>query len=206
MRADGWIRGLIAAAVALGLGSCKPAGAPVSNTASTAAAQIASAAVSAAPAAGQASETPAQFANRVFALYKSDSPWWKDPPVAGYQARVYRDFYVPDFPILMDENGKLASAKGGGVDLDYDPVCQCQDSGGAYRYLSGAQRGEFFDAKVNDNEPGQAPWTLVLKQTPAGWRIYDVVDSTGSVRSRLERHNACLKAAKTEAAGEACIS
>jgi hypothetical protein len=208
MRAQVFVLGLAgAAAIMLGLCGCKPAGGPPSNAVSSEAAQSVAPTVSTAPASSsQAGETPQQFVARVFALYRSGSPWWADPPKPGYQESVYRDFYDPEFPRLMDENGKLSATKGGGVDLDYDPVCQCQDSGGAYRYLSGAQNGDFFDAKVNDDGPGQAPWTLVLKQTPAGWRIYDVIDSSGSVRSLLQRHDACMKAAKTEAAGEACIS
>jgi hypothetical protein len=158
-------------------------------------------------------ESPAQFVQRVFAIYRSDSPWWQNwsTPAekaadAAYTKRVYATFYDPGFVKVMNDNDTLASAKGAGEDLDYDPVCQCQDSGGVYRYISGAQNGAFFDAKVTDNAAEQSPWTLVLVRTATGWRIWDVVDSTGSLRTRLAKHNACLRVAKTEKQAAACVS
>jgi len=158
-------------------------------------------------------ESPAQFVQRVFAVYADNSEWWAnaDTPAGrkadiAYRQHVYADLYDPALVKLMDDNGALAGAKNAGADLDYDPVCQCQDSGGTYRYLSGVQKGAEFDAKVTDNDAGQQPWTLVLKRTANGWRIYDVVDSGGSVRTRLTRHNACLRGAKTEKQAEACIA
>jgi hypothetical protein len=62
-----------------------------------------------------------------------------------------------------------------------------------------------FDAVVK-NDNGDAHWTLVLTKTAAGWRVYDVLDESGDVRARLVKHNACLRTAKTEKAGEACIT
>ncbi len=159
--------------------------------------------------AAPANEAPQHFVSRVFAIYATNSKWWAlttSKSGSAYQKKVYAYFYDPTFVKLMNDNDTLAAAKGGGEDLDYDPVCQCQDSGGAYRYLSGHARGLFFDAKVTDNGQGQKPWTLVLAKTPAGWRIWDVVDTTGSLRTWLGKHNACLRAAKTEKQGEACIS
>jgi hypothetical protein len=158
-------------------------------------------------------ESPAQFVQRVFAIYRTDSPWWQDwsTPAqkaadAAYTKHVYATFYDPGFVKVMDDNDTLASAKGAGEDLDYDPVCQCQDSGGVYRYVSGVQNGAFFDAKVTDNAADQSPWTLVLVRTATGWRIWDVVDSTGSLRTWLAKHNACLRSAKTEKQAGACVS
>jgi hypothetical protein len=163
--------------------------------------------------AAPANETPAQFVSRLFAIYQPDGGWWKAWPdtaagrraEAAYQKQINAEFYDPAFVKLMSDNGSLAGAKGGGEDLDYDPVCQCQDSGGRYSYVSGAQKGALFDAVVKIDS-GVAPWTVVLTKTPAGWRVYDVLDSTGDVRARLIKHNACLRAAKTEKAGEACIA
>jgi hypothetical protein len=157
-------------------------------------------------------ETPARFVTRLFAIYQPDGGWWKDWPdtAAGrkadavYQKMIYADFYDPAFVKLMMDNGALAGAKGAGVDLDYDPICQCQDSGTRYSYVSGAWKGALFDAVVK-GENGEADWTLVLTKTPAGWRVYDVLDESGDVRARLSKDNACLRAAKTEKAGEACI-
>ena len=170
-------------------------------------------AAGAALAAAHVTETPAQFVKRLYAVYAADSPWWKPGDTKAerraqnaYEARVHADFYDPTFVKLMNDNDTLAAKKGGGEDLDYDPVCQCQDSGGVYRYVSGQAKGGFFDAVVADNAADQKPWTLVLKKTAAGWRIYDVVDTTGSLRTWLGKHNACLRAARTEKQGEACIS
>ncbi len=214
------------AALAAGLAGCKPSGgnaaivaesaapppsaAPAANAASSAGP---STQAEAGPGAAPASEPPAKFVQRLFAVYDGNSEWWAnaDTPAGrkadiAYRAHVYAAFYDPAFVKLMDDNGALAGAKNAGADLDYDPVCQCQDSGSSYRYLSGAQKGAFFDAKVTDGDKGQQPWTLVLEKAAGGWRIYDVADSTGSVRTRLTRHNACLRRAKTEKAAEACIA
>jgi hypothetical protein len=206
------------AALATGLAGCQPSGGNAASVAQSAAqapsaTPAANASSSSGPSVQAAGEAPAQFVQRLFAVYAGNSEWWASPDTpagrktqAAYQKQVYADFYDPTFVKLMNDNGALAGAKGGGVDLDYDPVCQCQDSGGAYRYLSGAQNGAFFDAKVTDGEQGQQPWTLVLETTADGWRIWDVIDTSGSLRTWLGKHNACLAAAKTEKQGEACIS
>jgi hypothetical protein len=154
-------------------------------------------AVSAAP-----SETPKHFIARLFALYATNSPWWTAGPGSAAGKRLQAEFYDPMFTRLMDDNSTLA-AKSGDADLDYDPVCQCQDSGAVYHYLSGAPAGgALFNAKVDDN--GTAPWTIVLTSASGSWRVYDVIDSTGSIRARLTRHNACMRTSKSDAALTAC--
>ncbi|HXQ09395.1 MAG TPA: hypothetical protein VN805_00175 [Caulobacteraceae bacterium] len=174
-----------------------------------AAALLAATGLGAAP----ATEAPARFVQRLFAVYADNSEWWAnaDTPAGrkadeAYRNEVYANFYDPAFVKLMDDNGALAGAKNAGADLDYDPVCQCQDLGGVYRYVSGAPKGSFFDASVTSNAADQKPWTLVLQKTSAGWRLYDVVDTGGSVRTRLTRHNACLRKARTETQAEDCIA
>jgi hypothetical protein len=174
-----------------------------------AAALLAATGLGAAP----ATETPVQFVQRFFAVYADNSKWWaNDDTPAGrkadeaYRNEVYASFYDPAFVKLMDDNTTLANAKNAGEDLDYDPVCQCQDLGAVYRYVSGAPKGGFFDAKVTDSAVDQTPWTLVLQKARTGWRLYDVVDTSGSVRTRLTHHNACLRKAKTEAQAEDCIA
>jgi hypothetical protein len=214
------------AALATGVAGCQPSGGNATSAAASAAppasaASAASAGASAEPStqaaagagAAAANGAPAQFVQRLFAVYDANSKWWANAETpAGrkadeaYRSRVYADLYDPAFVTLMDDNGALAGAKNAGADLDYDPVCQCQESGGTYRYLSGAQNGAFFNATVTDSDQGQKPWALVLEKAAAGWRIYDVVDSGGSVRTRLTRHNACLRTAKTEQQAEACIA
>ena len=142
--------------------------------------------VSAAP-----TETPKHFITRLFALYATNSPWWNAPQDSPAGKRLQAQFYDPTFTRLMDDNSTLAS-KSGDEDLDYDPVCQCQDSGATYHYLSGAPAGgALFNAKVDDN--GTAPWTIVLTSASGSWRVWDVVDSTGSIRARLTRDNACMR-------------
>jgi hypothetical protein len=90
----------------------------------------------------------------------------------------------------MDDNSKLA-AKNGDADLDYDPVCQCQDSGGTYRYVSGkAAPGGRFEARVKD---ASQTWTIVLTPSAGSWRIYNVIDQSGDLRVWLAQHNACMR-------------
>ena len=156
-----------------------------------------------------AGEQPAQFVARLYAVYGADSPWWgssSDRKAAAFQKRVYVEFYDPVFVKLMNDNDSLAAAKNAGQDLDYDPICQCQDSGGTYRYVSGEANGGFYDAKVTDNAADRTPWTVVLKKMRGGWRIFDVIDETGSVRTWLGQHNACLRAATSEKQAGACVS
>jgi hypothetical protein len=100
----------------------------------------------------------------------------------------------PGFRKLIEENGQLAG-KEGDADLDSDPVCQCQDTGGHYAYVSGAtEAGGMFDAKVQDtNETSTPPWTIVMKQEGSAWVVYNVIDSTGDVRVWLTRHNDCMR-------------
>jgi hypothetical protein len=142
-------------------------------------------------------ETPAHFVARVFALYRTGSAWWSDGRAGdAYRKRTSAQFFDPSFEALQDENGRLAG-KAGNADLDYDPVCQCQDSGGAYHYVSGAvATGGLFNAAVADAD---THWTLVLKPVAGSWRVYDVVDSQGSIRAMLTRHNACMRKYTTDA-------
>jgi hypothetical protein len=142
-------------------------------------------------------ETPAHFVARVFALYKTNSAWWGTGARGdAYRKRVTAQYFDASFEALQDENGRLAG-KNGDADLDYDPVCQCQDSGGAYRYVSGAAgAGGMFNAAVADAD---THWTLVLQPVAGSWRVYDVIDSQGSIRAMLLRHNACMRKYTTDA-------
>ncbi len=100
----------------------------------------------------------------------------------------------------MDENDRLAQ----GIDLlDADPVCQCQDSGGHYRLLSVTPNGATTNARIGMDE--SSTYTLVLRQSDARWLIYDVIDSDGSLRTQLIRHNACMSANQTDAAIKRCF-
>jgi hypothetical protein len=205
--------------IALGLAGCQRNTGAVSSAApaaSASAAQPASAATSAASAAASATvsqtgETPQQFVTRLFAPYQPGGQQWTDPdtPAAekaqkAFEAAYDADFYDPEFLKLINDNSTIAMDKVGGVDLDYDPLCQCQDSGGRLSYVSGQPNGQFFDAKVT-NDGDHTTYTLVLIDTPKGWRLYSVIDDGGDVRAWLTKHNACMRAAKNEKQADKCV-
>ena len=117
----------------------------------------------------------------------------------------------PAFTRLMDDNGRLAGAGGGGPDLDYDPVCQCQDTGGHFVMTALTRRGDFADMHMRLGGGAGAVdppinYTIVLRWMGNAWRIYDVVETAnGSIRARMTRHNACLRAPHTDASLERCF-
>jgi hypothetical protein len=218
IRASAWLAaGLVL--IGPGIAGCRPAGGSASSAppsvaaaSATAPATSAAAASSAAAPVSQTGETPAQFVTRLFTSYQPGGQQWADAetPAAekaqkAYQAQFNADFYDADFLKLMNDNGALAGKNGGGADLDYDPICQCQDGGAHFSYVSGQPNGQFFNAKVTSDN-GQKPWLLVLTDTPKGWRVYSVIDESGDVRAWLTKHNACLRAAKTEAEQGKCIT
>jgi hypothetical protein len=195
----------VAAALVAGimaLGACGQGGgatnsAPAANPASPApaAANGAAAAPSNATdaAAATPSEPPEHFIARLMALYATNSPFWKAQPGSAAAAKYDADFYDPSWTRLVADNSVLAG-KGGSADLDYDPVCQCQDSGATYVYVSGATAaGGLFNAKVKTTSNDTPPWTIVLKAEPGGWRVYDVIGQEGSLRAWLTRHNDCWR-------------
>ena len=140
--------------------------------------------------AAAAPQTAQAFAERLVQRMNTDS-WVK--------AKGARDI-DPAFQKLMDENDRLAQ----GVDLlDADPVCQCQDSGGHYRLLSVTPNGATTNARISVDRG--APYTLVLRQSGARWLISDVIDSGGSLRAQLIRHNSCMRAHHTDAAIARCF-
>jgi hypothetical protein len=100
--------------------------------------------------------------------------------------------YDPEFVRLDYENQKLMD----GVDvLDADPVCSCQDNSGA-AYATETVRADASRHLIRVWRPGDRdtpPWTVDLRLIQGRWKIYDVVDSGGSVRARLVRHNACAR-------------
>jgi hypothetical protein len=188
MHGKAWIAALAAAALA----ACSQGGAPANNATAAPANTAAAAPVNnTAPAgnstaANSAAATPAAgpapaYVTALLAVLNSTHP----------------DKYAqdPSFAKLITENGRLAGQSGAGVDLDSDPVCQCQDSGGHYVYVSGAAEADgSFDAKLQDTaETDSAPWTVVLKQENGAWVVYNVIDAAGDNRVWLARHNDCMR-------------
>jgi uncharacterized protein DUF3828 len=139
-----------------------------------------------------ANETPAAFVHRLYAQYRTK----------GGQDAVDKKFTDPDFMHLMKENAELFGAEGD-ADLDYDPICQCQDFVASSIYV-------LVDGKPSDDGGGyvahirrgkgkdQVDWQLVLKPIGGQWKVYDVIDQGGSVRAWVTRHNECVKAAKRD--------
>jgi hypothetical protein len=74
--------------------------------------------------------------------------------------------------------------------LDYDPFCQCQDSGGIYKIQSVTRiSGDEYQVRMIETKSHTDPWDFVLPPTKAGWKVYDVIESgkygEGSLRRRL---------------------
>jgi hypothetical protein len=118
----------------------------------------------------------------------------------------------PGFQRLMDDNGRLAGTNYGGVDLDYDPVCQCQDTGGHFTLVALTPRGSdmaVMRVRITPDAPSTEPpvsYSIVLKRGAGRWRIWDVVETRdGSIRGRLIRHNACLRASRNAAVIDRCF-
>jgi hypothetical protein len=118
----------------------------------------------------------------------------------------------PSFRALIDENGALAQRHYGGVDQDYDPVCQCQDSGGHFTLLSLIRQGADtanLRIRISSEPPtSEAPtlYTIQIKRIGGAWRIYDVLEGHGSVRQRLIHHNACMRESRDAAVIDRCFA
>jgi len=149
-------------------------------------------------------ETPRQFVIRLLDVYKPNGRWWRSSDTARgkredeqYVQKIYAAFYDPSFSGLINRMDTV-SAKWGDVFLDYDPVCQCQDSGGVYAVVSTNPRNaKLVDVRVREQND-KTEWTLVLTRGAGGWAVFDVVDSTGSLRALLSRQVACLEHARTQ--------
>jgi len=210
----GILFGFLAVTTALGLSlaACQPKGGAASSAAASATVAAASSTASSAAGAeprSQTGETPSAFVVRLMAPYQPNGREWAptDTPAAqkaqdAFEKAYDAQFYDPSFSQLMSDNTAL-SEKADGPDLDYDPICQCQDTGAIYRYASGKPDGTHYDVSVTSNDKEQGTWTFVLADSPTGWRVYDVIDQSGSLRAKLTKDNACIRAAKTmEAAGK----
>jgi hypothetical protein len=192
------------------LAACQRAPSPANTVAPMSAA---TASASPAPPATAPSESPTHFVTRLLAPYQPNGREWANTGTAAasdaqdaWQKSYDAEFYDPDFLKIINDNAMLAADKSGGMDIDYDPLCQCQGAGPNFSVVSARPDGARYDVAVDSDEKAQGTWTFVLSPSGATWRVYDVVASTGSTRAMLTQHNACLRAAKDETAGAKCVS
>jgi hypothetical protein len=103
------------------------------------------------------------------------------------------NYYDPTLTALMADTARLFPDD---AVIDYDPICQCQDTrldeltltsrpdgAGAYSVHVRARNG----ASVTE-------WTIVARLTAGHWGVADVIESQGSLRERLSRINLCARA------------
>jgi hypothetical protein len=132
--------------------------------------------------AATAGDTPEALMRRIMASYRENA---KEP-----NAMLADKYYEPSFKKLMDDNGKLFD----GVDaVDADPVCQCQDMGGKYKWSGKLAGPDKWIASVSRDDVKE-PWQVIWHKTGGRWLIYDVVSEHVSLRGLLERHNSCARA------------
>lgn len=155
--------------------------------------------------------TPQAFVDQLKSLYPQADTTANDPNWWQWHNRLYD----PEFIRLMDENESYGPLIEGIVDVDHDPLCACQTSNGFFRVSSMSPRKDGAveiradhcypaDDRVKTSESCDAV-DMVIKRIDGAWRLYDVLEP-GSLRQRLVRHNACLHAAKTKEAADACLA
>lgn len=116
------------------------------------------------------SETASQFVERVFAEYGN--------PDQTHLADKQKNFYTPELAGLI--RADRHRHPGEICNLDFDPICACQDSGdpGELKIVSiqvtpsASARAKAMVSFTIAGEPRAV--TLSLVRTPAGWRIEDV--------------------------------
>ena len=129
-------------------------------------------------------------------------------------SRWHENLYDPQFSRLMAENESYGPLVQGIVDIDYDPLCGCQDTVGPIRIFSMTPRPDgAVEIRMGDNCSDDHGGTikrpdecsrLVIRRIRGAWRLYDVMEPA-SLRQRLVRHNACLRKVKTAEAANDCL-
>jgi len=160
------------------------------------------------------SETPEAFAQRIIEIYGPNGVWWKLGDSKADEAKrdqISAELYDPAFNILINENSDLAG-KRGDADLDFDPLCQCQDGPDHLQIksvaLQGPDRAELHMAGPDCSQGSSEcdEYTVAIKRSQDQWRVNDVsTKEGGSIRDMLERHNKCYRTERDDAALERCI-
>ena len=87
--------------------------------------------------------------------------------------------------------------------IEYDMLCQCQDSGNRFRLVSTTERpGGRVAARIATGEGGRTLYTIVLSRSGAAWRVWDVENrEVSSWRAFMIRHTACLRQHRNDPTG-----
>ena len=95
-------------------------------------------------------------------------------------------FCDPSFTKIISRVGKLGE-DGGDTPFDGDIFCSCQDyDHQTFFIVSDKLKTPLrYEAVVNGSDKGQKPWTYVLAPISGSWKITDVIDEYGSIRSRM---------------------
>ena len=95
-------------------------------------------------------------------------------------------FCDPSFAKIIARVGKLGS-DGGDTPFDGDIFCSCQDyDHQTFFIVSDKLKTPLrYETVVNGSDKGQKPWTYVLVPISGSWKITDVIDEYGSIRSRM---------------------
>jgi hypothetical protein len=130
-------------------------------------------------AAAQQPQTAIDFLKSIYEPYRSDSfkgqPYWEP-----------RRFFAPDLAAAIERDFAEAKKRQEVPTLDGDPFLNAQDwqiTGISYA-TSLAKDGKTAAGAVSFLNTG-APRAVALSlvDTPSGWRISDIVDSSGSLRA-----------------------
>jgi hypothetical protein len=158
----------------------------------------------------KAHETPEAFARRITDVYGPDADWAKAAPPDAFQTydrRVQAEFYDPGFKTLLDDNRQLA-ARWRIDGVDHSPLCQCQqpDVRVGLESLEQARpdQAEAHMSSCPDPASGCIAYVLVLKRSAAAWRVDDVIEDGDSLRATLEKDNACMRTAGSQADLKRC--
>ena len=154
----------------------------------------------------KARETPEGFARRIAGVYGPDGDWARSA-APGYDRRVEAEFYDPGFETLLDDDRQLAARwKIDGV--DHSPLCQCQGPDERVSLDSlepaGPDQAQARMTSCPDPTSGCVAYGLVLRRIAGAWRVQDVIEDGDSLRATLEKDNACMRAAGSQADLKRC--